>query len=81
MWIPDIRGYNFYEFEVIMCEAKVYVLKQSDIVKKIAQYEKSGEYGVARGLLIAASLAGMPVSTFKFYNATSDVKKTSRSKV
>lgn len=59
-------------------EEKIYVLDEAAIVKKIAEFEKRGDYAVARGLLIAASMAGMDIASFRFYNATNETNSGSK---
>ncbi len=63
-----------------MCkDNNVYTIDKNIISKEIAKYEKLGEYSIARGLLIAAKLAGINIASLRFYNKVdTEVKKSSK---
>lgn len=63
-----------------MCKNdSMYTIDKNVIAKEIAKYEKLGEYAVARGLLIAARIAGIDIVSLRFYNKIDvEVKKSSK---
>jgi hypothetical protein len=51
---------------------EVYSIKMKDITDKIAELEHSGDNLVAKGLYIAANIAGIDIADSEFCNAISN---------
>jgi len=45
---------------------KEYIISTDEIMDKIAEFEHSGDYLIARGLYIAAELAGIDITSSTF---------------
>lgn len=68
--------------EVNKMEDIIYSLKVEDVIDKIAEYEAEQEYGIARGIYIAAHIAGIDITSEYFYTSIQEkTKKYSRKKL